>query len=99
MKIRLARHWRKKRPFYRIVLTEHTKPAQCGYKDVLGSYDPLNHELVVDVDLVKEWIGKGVQLSERVAKLIFAQTKDTLFEKFIEQRERNRTKRKEEETA
>jgi len=35
LKIRLARHGRKKAPFYRIVLTEHTKPAQSGYKLVL----------------------------------------------------------------
>jgi ribosomal protein S16 len=35
LKIRLARHGRKKAPFYRIVLTEHTKPAQSGYQTVL----------------------------------------------------------------
>ena len=27
--IRLSRQGRSKRPFYRVVLTEHTKPAQC----------------------------------------------------------------------
>ncbi|MDR0650888.1 MAG: 30S ribosomal protein S16 [Candidatus Peribacteria bacterium] len=26
--IRLSRHGRSKRPFYRVVLTEHTKPAK-----------------------------------------------------------------------
>ncbi|NOZ43915.1 MAG: hypothetical protein GXP45_02005 [bacterium] len=29
LKIRLARHGRKKRPFYRIVLTEHLKPVHA----------------------------------------------------------------------
>ena len=51
--IRLSRHGRSKRPFFRIVLTEHTKPAKFGYKEVLGSYDPLNHILQADVELLR----------------------------------------------
>lgn len=35
LKIRLARGGKHKSPFYRIVLTEHTKPAQSGYMKVL----------------------------------------------------------------
>ncbi len=97
LKIRLARHGRKKRPFFRIVLTEHTKPAQSGYILVLGTYDPILHKLEVNVDQVKEWINKWAQPSERVAKLLFKETNDELFKKYFKIIERNRKPKKEKE--
>lgn len=97
LKIRLARHGRKKAPFYRIVLTEHTKPCQNGYKTVLGRFNPLAHTMEAKVDEIKNWISQGAQPSERVAKLLFAHTKDELFKKFFV--ERTRTKGKEAEEA
>lgn len=86
--IRLSRQGRTKRPFYRIVLTEHTKPVKFGYKEILGHYDPLAHKLEVNVEQVKSWIEKWAKPSERVAKLILNDTKDSFFEKFFEKRER-----------
>jgi len=88
--IRLSRHGRKKRPFYRVVLTEHTKSAKAWYKEVLGYYDPLKHELKVDVEAIKWWIAKGSQMSEKAAKLLYNETKDDLFKKFFVIRERVR---------
>lgn len=86
--IRLSRHGRNKRPYFRIVLTEHTKPAKWWYQDVLGWYDPIKHILEANVDAIKHHISNGSQVSERVAKLLYAKTKDTLFQKFFVQRER-----------
>ena len=86
MKIRLARGWRKGLPFYRIVLTEHTKPAQSGYKLVLWRFNPLSHTMDVNLDEVKLWISKGAQPSERVAKLLYADTKDDFFKKYFQER-------------
>lgn len=86
--IRLSRHGRSKRSFYRIVLTEHTKPAKYGFKEVLGYYDPLHHKLETDVETIKEWIAKGSQMSERVAKLLFKETNDKVFQKFFVMREK-----------
>ncbi len=97
LKIRLARHGRKKAPFYRIVLTEHTKPAQAGYQTVLGRFNPLAHTMEAKIEEIKAWIAKGAQPSERVAKLLFADTKDEFFKKFFV--ERTRTKGKEAEEA
>ncbi|MFA7718185.1 MAG: 30S ribosomal protein S16 [Candidatus Absconditabacterales bacterium] len=94
--IRLSRHGRKKVPFYRVVLTEHTKPVKAGYKDVLGWYDPMKHVLEVDVNIIKEWIKKGAMPSERIAKLLYQQTKDDVFQKFFVQRERHGKPKKEE---
>ena len=95
LSIRLSRHGRTKLPFYRVVLTEHTKPAKSGYKAVLGWFDPMKHVLEVDVALVKEWVAKGAQISERVAKLLYAQTKDALFQKFYVERTRTAKTKKE----
>ena len=85
--IRLSRQGRSKRPFYRVVLTEHTKPAQCGHLEVLGSYDPLKH--------VSAWIAKWAQPSERVAKLLFKSTNDSMFKKFYKEVERKALPKKE----
>lgn len=90
LKIRLSRHGRSKRPFYRIVLTEHTKPAKSGYKEVLGSYDPLSHELNAQVEEIKAWVEKGTQVSPRVAKMLFNESKDPIFEKFFEKKDLKR---------
>lgn len=87
--IRLSRQGRTKRPFYRIVLTEHTKPVKFGYKEILGHYDPLAHKLEINVEQVKSWIAKWAKPSERVAKLILNETKDAFFEKYFVKRERN----------
>jgi len=86
LKIRLARHGRKNLPFYRIVLTEHTRPAQSGYKLVLWWYNPIAHEMDVNLDEVKIWLSKWAQLSERVAKLLYANTKDDMFKKYFSER-------------
>lgn len=86
LKIRLARHGRKWLPFYRIVLTEHTRPAQSGYKLVLWRYNPLSHEMDVNLDEVKLWLSKWAQLSERVAKLLYSDTKDDVFKKYFTER-------------
>lgn len=93
LKVRLARAGRKKRAFFRIVLTEHTRPPQSGYKEVLGWFDPIKHEMKADAEKIKELITKGVQLSPRVAKILFAETKDATFEKFFEKKDVKREKR------
>ncbi|MFA7298115.1 MAG: 30S ribosomal protein S16 [Candidatus Absconditabacterales bacterium] len=94
--IRLSRHGRKNLAVYRVVLSEHTKPVKAGYKEVLGSYDPVGHAFKANVDAILEWISKGAQPSERVAKLLFKETKNEIFNKFIIHRERKGTTKKEE---
>ncbi len=93
--IRLSRHGRKNLPAYRIVLTEHTKPVKFWYKEVLGSYDPLQHTLQANIEDIIAWIKKWARPSERVAKLLYKETKDELFNKFIEHRERTAKPKKE----
>lgn len=71
LKIRLSRAGKRNMPFFRVVLTEHTRAAKHGYKEVLGFYNPLTKEFKVkDVQKVKDYIAQGVQLSPRVVKLM-----------------------------
>ena len=56
----------------------------------------MKHTLEVDVATIKDWIAKGAQLSERVAKLLYAHTKDALFQKFFVERTRVGKTKKEE---
>ncbi len=93
--IRLSRHGRSKRPFYRVVLTEHTKPAKSGYMQVLGSFDPLKHTFEADIETIKTLIKNGAKPSERMAKLLYQATKDETFQKFFVERERKGVTKKE----
>lgn len=95
LKIRLARHGRTHRPFFRVVLTEHTKPVKSGYQKVLWWYDPVNHKQELDVESVKKYISNGAQLSERVAKLAYNISNDELFKKFFTIKDIKRAKKKE----
>jgi small subunit ribosomal protein S16 len=72
LRIRLQRSGRKNRPTYRIVVAEHTAPIKGSYIDFLGSFDPLveKHGMVVDVAKVEEWIKKGAQPTNTVARLL-----------------------------
>ncbi len=72
VKIRLMRIGSKKRPFYRIVAADVRSPRDGKFLDILGHYDPRKdpHELKVDTDKVKTWIGNGAQTTNRVSKLI-----------------------------
>lgn len=58
-------------PFFRIVLTEHTRAAKHGYKEVLGYFNPFTKEFKIkDLDKVKGYVSNGVQFSPRVQKLM-----------------------------
>jgi len=72
LSIRLSRGGRKKRPFYRIVVTDKRMPRDGRYIERLGTYNPLladNDENRVKLieDRIKYWLGEGAQPSERVA--------------------------------
>lgn len=71
LKIRLSRAGKRNMPFFRVVLTEHTRAAKHGYKEVLGFYNPLTKEFKIkDLAKVKEYVSHGVQFSPRVEKLM-----------------------------
>jgi len=71
VKIRLARFGRKKKPFYRIVVTDSRKRRDSGWIEVIGYYNPLTNpkEIKIDMDRMNYWLGVGAQMSDRVSKL------------------------------
>ncbi len=72
VKIRLARHGAKKRPYYRVVVADGRMPRDGRYIEEVGRYNPLTNPKVIDINLEKvdEWVGKGAQPTNAVAHLI-----------------------------
>ncbi|GAB4271482.1 MAG: 30S ribosomal protein S16 [Deferrisomatales bacterium] len=72
VKIRLARHGAKKRPFYRIVAAPSEAPRDGRFLEVLGTYNPLTDPATIQVkeDRVLDWLGKGAQPTDTVRSLL-----------------------------
>lgn len=72
VKIRLARHGAKKRPYYRIVVADGRMPRDGRYIDLVGRYNPLSNPKTIDIDIEKvdAWVAKGAQPSNAVSHLI-----------------------------
>ncbi len=67
--IRLARHGRKKIPFYRIVACDKQMKRDGRYLELLGTLNPLTNPATVTLkeDRVKYWLGVGAQTSDTVS--------------------------------
>ncbi len=72
VKIRLARHGAKKYPYYRVVVADGRSPRDGRFICEVGRYNPnTNPKLVnLDVETIDEWISKGAQPTDTVARLI-----------------------------
>ncbi len=70
--IRLARFGKKKRPFYRIIVTEKTRPRNGRFLEVVGTYDPLQKPSAVNLNAerIKYWLGCGAQPSDTVRSFL-----------------------------
>jgi small subunit ribosomal protein S16 len=71
VKIRLARAGAKKAPFYRIVAADSRSPRDGRFIEILGRYNPRMEPSFIELDVERtdEWLGKGAQMTETVAKL------------------------------
>lgn len=72
VKIRLARHGAKKRPFYRIVAADSDSPRDGRFLEKLGTYNPLQEpaQVVLNTDRVKYWIGQGATPTDTVKTIL-----------------------------
>ena len=70
--IRLRRAGSKKRPFFRVVVTDSRAARDSSFVEILGHYNPRSKPAVVQVDTerVNFWIQKGAQPSDSVRTLI-----------------------------
>ncbi|MCW5724348.1 MAG: 30S ribosomal protein S16 [Maricaulaceae bacterium] len=74
LKIRLSRGGAKKRPYYRVVVADSRAPRDGRFIDKVGSYDPMlpkaAERVKLDLEKIAEWIRKGAQPTDRVARFI-----------------------------
>ena len=70
--IRLSRIGKKKHPFYRVVVTEKTRPRNGRFVEIVGTYDPQRNPAAVKIDSerVQYWLSKGAQPSDTVRSLL-----------------------------
>ena len=77
LSIRLARGGAKKRPVYRIVVADSRSPRDGRFIEKLGTYNPLlpkdsGERVTLDAERAKEWLAKGAQPTDRVARFLDA---------------------------
>lgn len=75
LKIRLARGGSKKKPVYRVVVADARSPRDGRFIEKLGTYNPLlpsdsGQRFVVDFEKAAQWIKKGAQPTDRVARFL-----------------------------
>jgi len=75
LKIRLSRGGAKKRPFYRIVIADARSPRDGRFVERIGTFDPMKAKddasrLTLDIEKAKDWLSKGAQPTDRVARLL-----------------------------
>jgi small subunit ribosomal protein S16 len=72
LRIRLARFGAKKRPFYRIVVTNSESPRDGRFLEIIGTYDPRQEPAAVSVkeELLSLWLSRGATPTDTVASLL-----------------------------
>ena len=72
LSIRLRRTGSKKRPFFRVVVSEARSKKEGEFIDILGFYNPRTKPAVVEIDKEKiaQWIAKGARPSDSVRTLL-----------------------------
>lgn len=72
--IRLARAGAKKRPFYNIVVADQRYKRDGRFIERIGFFNPVasgKEELLrLSRERIEHWVGRGAQLSTRVATLV-----------------------------
>lgn len=67
----MSRAGTKKRPYYRIVVTNSRSPRDSKFIEKIGTYSPLlandnDKRVVIDSERAKYWLSKGAQMSRRI---------------------------------
>ena len=72
VKIRLARHGAKKKPFYRIVVADGESPRDGRYLEKVGTYDPVLNpaKVTLEAERIRYWMDQGAKPSDTVRNLL-----------------------------
>ena len=58
---------------YRIIVTEHTRPAKTGdFVEQVGTYNPISKDRKIDADRVKYWMSVGAKPSGTVHNMLIS---------------------------
>jgi small subunit ribosomal protein S16 len=70
--VRLRKAGSKKRPFFRVVVTDSRAARDSSFVEILGHYNPRTKPALVTIDRerITYWVGKGAQLSDTVRTLL-----------------------------
>lgn len=70
--IRLSRHGAKKKPFYRIVVSDSRSPRDGKYIEQIGTYNPkaASGGIKLDKGKADKWIKQGAKPSQTVSELV-----------------------------
>ncbi len=70
--IRLARVGAKKKPAYRVVVTEKSRPRNSSSLEIVGHYNPTKDPILLSLkrERIDYWVGQGAQPSKTVARLM-----------------------------
>lgn len=71
-KIRLARHGRKARPIYHIVVADSRAPRDGKYIEKLGLYNPNTNPATIELNFDKalDWLQKGAQPTDTARSIL-----------------------------
>jgi small subunit ribosomal protein S16 len=72
--MRLTRVGSKKNPIYRVVVADQRSPRDGRFIEIVGRYNPQPDPSIIELDeaKVKDWLAKGAQPSDAVARLLKA---------------------------
>src|ERR1043165_8890005 len=70
--VRMRKMGSKKRPFFRVVVTDSRTARDSSFVEIVGHYNPRTKPAKVEIqrDRIDYWGGKGAQLSDTVRTLL-----------------------------
>ena len=70
--VRMRKAGSKKRPFFRVVVTDSRAARDSSFVEIVGHYNPRTKPAVVRIDRerIDYWVAKGAQLSDTVRTLL-----------------------------
>ena len=70
--IRMRKMGSKKRPFFRVVVTDSRTARDSSFVEIVGHYNPRTKPAKVEInrERIDHWVGKGAQLSDTVRTLL-----------------------------
>jgi len=72
LSIRMTRVGSKKKPYFRVVVTEARSKRESDFIETLGTYNPRTKPAQVELkkERVQHWLGKGARPSDSVRTLL-----------------------------